>query len=142
MIAMREMTASDRPACAAIFEAAWNETFPTMARRIGVAEFATETSDEGVFVAAVDGNVCGFASLYAPDSFLHHLYVAPGAYRRGIGSALLHEAIRRADARLSLKCQLDNERALKFYAQHRFAEGERGADERGAWVLLHAPHTP
>lgn len=138
MIEVRPVAARDLPACAATFEAAWNNTFPHWPRRVGVADFIAETADEIVFVAAMTGRVCGFASLYAPESFLHLLYVAPAAQSQGVGSALLRTVLRNAAAPLSLKCQITNTRARAFYAKHGFAEAGVGEDEFGRWVRLKA----
>ena len=138
MIVIRQLTPADTPACIAIFEAAWNGAFPHALRTIDAAAFALETADETIVVATIDGQIIGFAALYAPDAFLHHLYVHPGVQRGGAGSALLREMIRRTNGALSLKCQLANTRARAFYAKHNFAEGERGEDHTGPWVRLHA----
>jgi GNAT superfamily N-acetyltransferase len=138
MIVVRDAAPADYPVCAAIFEAAWNEAFPHAARVVGVAELLAQTSDEAVIVALRDGRVRGLASIYLPDSFLHHLFVDPASRGQGVGSVLLRAAMARADAPLSLKCQLANTRALAFYGAHDFIEGERGDDDDGAWVRLHS----
>lgn len=139
MISVREIAPRDHPACAAIFEAAWTDAFSESPRTIGVAEFAAETRDELVIIATSGGKLCGFASIYLPDSFLHHLYVDPAQYRQGIGSILLREAMQRAPDKLRLKCQHSNNRARRFYAAHGFVEGERGDNSYGPWVLVMAP---
>ncbi|MEZ5957313.1 MAG: GNAT family N-acetyltransferase [Hyphomonadaceae bacterium] len=139
MITVRDITPRDHPACAAIFEAAWTDAFSDYPRAIGVAEFAAETRDESVIVAERNDLLCGFASIYVPDSFLHHLYIDPAHHRQGIGSALLGEAIKRAPDKLSLKCQQSNRRARSFYAAHGFVEGEWGDNSYGPWVLVTAP---
>lgn len=136
MISIREATPRDHPACAAIFEAAWNGAFPKAQRRIGVAELAAETRDELVIVALTETRLCGFASLYAPDAFLHHLYVAPDIQRRHVGSSLLREIQVRASAPLSLKCQAANAGARAFYAKHGFLKTGIGDDEYGPWISL------
>jgi ribosomal protein S18 acetylase RimI-like enzyme len=139
MISVREITPRDHPACAAIFEAAWTDAFSESPRTIGVAEFAAETRDELVIIATSGSKLCGFASIYMPDSFLHHLYVDPAQYRQGIGSILLREAMKRAPDKLRLKCQHSNNRARRFYAAQGFVEGEWGNNSYGPWVLVMAP---
>ena len=138
MIAIRDLTPADTLTCIAIFEAAWNSAFPHAPRTIDAARFAIETADEAVILATIDGEILGFAALYAPDAFLHHLYVRPGAQRGGVGSALLLETIGRTNGALNLKCQLSNTRARAFYAKHGFIGGECGEDATGPWVRLHA----
>ncbi|MEZ5959935.1 MAG: GNAT family N-acetyltransferase [Hyphomonadaceae bacterium] len=140
MIIIRDIEPQDHPACAAIFEAAWTDAFSVSPRTIGVAEFAMETKGEAVIVAVLSDRVCGFASIYLAESFLHHLYVDPAHHRHGIGSSLLHKAIQRAPDKLNLKCQHSNRHARDFYEAQGFVEGELGEDEYGLWVRLIAPY--
>jgi len=138
-VIVRKLTPMERWACAAILEAAWNAALPDAPRNIDAEQFATETVDELVLVAVANEGVIGFASIYAPDSFLHHLYVDPRTQGQGIGSLLLRESAARVTAPLTLKCQIANTRARAFYAKHGFAETGCGSDKYGRWVRLLAP---
>jgi len=63
-----------------------------------------------------DGGVEGFAVL--DGDMLGHLYVAPAAFGRGIGSALLDEAKRRRPGGFGFWVFQDNARARRFYEAH------------------------
>ena len=134
---IREFRRSDLKGCAAIYERAWNRALPAAQRSIPPEQLEAETDGERIFVAEEDGQVLGFASVWEPESFLHHLHVDPDHQRRGIGTALLQRVAQSGPLGMSLKCQLENLGALRFYAHHGFAEsGERGKDEFGEWVRL------
>jgi ribosomal protein S18 acetylase RimI-like enzyme len=137
---IRNLAPEDRLACATTFARAWSQAFPHLPRAPDVDAFDFETATENIRVAVDDSGVIGFASLYAPDSFLHHLYVEPDAQRRGVGEALLEDAISRAVNRLSLKCQVSNTHAMAFYTKRGLAKRDHGVDETGAWVRLYAPN--
>jgi ribosomal protein S18 acetylase RimI-like enzyme len=137
---VRAAAEADHAACAVIFTAAWNYAFPHAPRIIDVATFLAETADELVFVAEIGGAVAGFAALFAPEAFLHHLYVAPACHGAAIGSALLTRALSETGGPLSLKCQRSNVGAVRFYAQRGFTEFASGEDPSpGSWAYLRAP---
>lgn len=136
---IRDMRKSDKAACTDIFSRAWAQTFTHQPRQIDVREFERETKGEIVLVAQQDGRIVGFAGLYGPDSFLHHLYIDPLFHGRGLGRELVNAAVKRARGRVSLKCQLINENALAFYARLGFERGDEGDDGAGPWIRLWAP---
>jgi GNAT superfamily N-acetyltransferase len=70
------------------------------------------------WVAETGGQVVGFAVLDADEGVLDHLYLDPGAQRRGIGSALLATARAAYDGPLELWVFTDNAGARAFYAAH------------------------
>ena len=134
---VREFQHPDRAQCAALYELAWNDTFPDLQRSISPDQFEDETKGERILIAEIDGKVVGFASLWEPEAFLHHLHVSPDYHRRGIGTSLLERVLKLANSHVSLKCQVENRRALEFYRHHGFeAAGESGADSYGKWERL------
>jgi GNAT superfamily N-acetyltransferase len=84
-------------------------------------------------VGEIDGRFAGYCYVAAParDADLGRvaelvaLYVDPGTWRRGVGSALLEaaeaEAAARGYAQLSLWTFAENERARSFYQRHGWA---------------------
>lgn len=98
-------------------------------------------SSPGSFSVAVDdGTVVGFVHLAPPGpeapsvlrdpgaAVLFRLYVRPGRWDEGIGSALLDAAERRVDERFDrVRCVVyaDNDRARSFFASRGFEERER-----------------
>ena len=135
-IIVRPAQPDDAIACAQILTRGWKLAFPGSKRKVTLAMFAAETADETVLVAERGGKVIGFAALYAPENFLHHLYVHPRAHRRGAGTALLRAAQAMASGPISLKTQRANTRARAFYNKHGFALIEEGIDSNGPWVRL------
>ena len=105
---------------------------------VGVEDFRDATRGEFIFIAVRDGSLVGFVSVWKPSCFVHHLFVDPVFQGRGVGSALLrHVAMLAGDRPLSLKCQLENHSALRFYESRGFQPtASRGCDEFGDWVEL------
>lgn len=136
---IRRARPTDTQALTKVLADGWKRAFTGGGRKVDVALFLAETEGETVFVAERAGRILGFAAVYEPESFLHHLYVWPSVHRRGVGSALLKIARDCAREPLSLKTQAKNERAQAFYAAHGFYETERGDDGGGTWVRLQAP---
>ncbi len=138
-ISIRDFVAGDTEACAGIFDRAWHAGHPYAPREIDVVAFAMETKDERVLVAEAAGKIAGFVSLYAPEAFVHHLYVEPGCQGRGIGRALLQRAVALAGGKATLKCQLRNPQTLRFYRRLGWRESETGEAEFGPWVMMMSP---
>jgi GNAT superfamily N-acetyltransferase len=101
-------------------------------------------TEQRVTVAERDGAIIGFIA--ETDGWLHHLYVAAGALRSGVGSLLLADAQGRQE-RLDLWCFRENARARWFYEKHGFVAAEftdgggneaRLADVRYRWTATPA----
>jgi GNAT superfamily N-acetyltransferase len=96
--------------------------------------------EDGAWVFEEDGRVLGFAVLDAEG--LHHLYVAPDAQRRGIGSALFRCARAARPEGFEFWVFRDNAGARRFYEAHGArclyetdgaANEERTPDARYEW---------
>ncbi len=138
-VSIREARLEDAPACAKILRDGWKRAFPRQRRKVDVRIFLNETEGETVLVAERRGRVIGFAAIYVPEHFLHHLYVEPRNHRKGVGSLLLSAVRDRVSGPISLKTQTENVRARNFYAKHGFAITEAGDDGNGPWVRMTAP---
>ena len=86
---------------------------------------------QAVSVAEFDSTAAGFIAVN--DGWIHHLYVAPAYWRRGIGTRLIQHAISHASS-LRLWTFQNNRAARKFYGKFGFEEVEftdgSGNDER------------
>ena len=134
---IRRATALDLDEAAALFERVANLAMPWLPRDTqNAAAFLAAAEEEIVWVAVEGGRIVGLVALFPPDAFLHSLYVAPEAQRRGIGQALLAAAAAAADRPLSLKVQERNLPARRFYARAGFTQGERGVTDGAAWLSL------
>lgn len=138
-ILVRDFVPGDAAACVSIFERAWHAGHAYAPRRIDASVFEAETKDETLVVAEHAGTIVGFASVYRPQSFIHHLYVDPDFARQGIGSALLERSVVLSGGRASLKCQTRNAAALAFYRRLGWIEVAAGVGEFGAWVAMRSP---
>jgi putative acetyltransferase len=78
--------------------------------------FGGRVEHADVRIAELDGRVCGFAVI--GDDVLGHLYVDPGSQRRGVGTALLEEAMRARPHGFTLWTHQANDRARHFYDKH------------------------
>jgi ribosomal protein S18 acetylase RimI-like enzyme len=139
-VVIRAGTKADRKRLAEIFLAARRHAFvwiPPDSFRL--SDFARETHGETILVAESGGEILGFAALWEPDAFLHHLYVDPAMHRRGIGMTLMRAVRALCDRPLELKCQTGNRAAIRFYEKLGFTRGETGVSEMGPWVRYRAP---
>jgi GNAT superfamily N-acetyltransferase len=94
-------------------------------------DFDSSTQDEEIWVAEEGGLLVGFVSIFREDNFIHNLYVEPKQPPRGIGSALLKTAEATFTDMGTLKCLVQNERALAFYLKngwHIISAGDAGKD--------------
>ena len=101
------------------------------------ANFTKVSDTETVVVCCgQDGDVLGFVSVYEPESFIHHLYVAPNYQGLGVGTALLHSLEAWVPMPWHLKCVERNENALAYYLSQGWVEENRAQGPEGAYVLL------
>lgn len=136
---IRQFLTQDAKTLAQIYLDARRKAFHWIApETFQLEDFTEDTINESIFVAGSPGSPpLAFLSLWEPDTFIHHLYVAPNAQRCGYGAALI-DHVKRLYPDLSLKCLLRNEAALRFYEKQGFLNtGERGRSDHGEWVWLY-----
>lgn len=111
--------ASDRDECtlSRIYLVCRSETFYWISKNsFSLHDFKRDTEGETVVVAVEDETIVGFASIWAKDNFLHHLFVDSVFQGRGIGKRLLDHCLGGLLKRPArLKCVIRNERACRFY---------------------------
>lgn len=135
---VRPCVKADTVFCIAILALAGRDAFGPV---VDAAAFQAATLGEQILVAERDGVVMGFAAVYtgaAPEHFLHHLYVHPAHSGKGIGAQLLAAVVARFGPQLSLKTQMSNTGARRFYARAGWREdaGDCGVDAVGAWIRV------
>jgi GNAT superfamily N-acetyltransferase len=103
-----------------------------------LAGFREQTDGELLFVSASERHIAGFISVWAQEWFVHHLFVDPVFQNRGVGIGLLtHVAMLAGENALTLKCQTENQDAIRFYTRFGFnPTGLQGNDEFGEWIQL------
>lgn len=130
---VRRVRSDELLACARLYVRVLRETFTWLPpERHREEDFLRAATDEEVYVALRDGRLVGLAALYAPQNFLHSLYVADRGC--GIGKALLDHIAETLDGPLSLKCQAANVRAQAFYVREGFKCVEAGEDGGVPWL--------
>jgi GNAT superfamily N-acetyltransferase len=144
MIAVRPSTTDDAAAMQAIYSlcitsAIW---LPESAKQSPV--FEENSVGEIVHVAAKeDGQVIGFVSVQAGNSFVHHLYVHPDAHGNGVGQRLLSSLESWLPRPWQLKCVRRNIEAFGFYTRIGWYEVGAGESEHGPFaVLAYDPRHP
>jgi ribosomal protein S18 acetylase RimI-like enzyme len=127
---IRRATPADADAVGRIFVAARDE-MPYLPRidddaRSSLGSLLVER--HRLWVWDSDGEIAGFVGLN--DYEVTHLYVAPHAQRRGIGTAMLEHAKTVSPERLQLWVFQKNHGARRFYERHGFRLARRtdGAD--------------
>ena len=137
MFSIREATPYDNPDLSHIYwtcsqQADW---LPSSAKN--QVDFARDTEGEIIWVAVdCNGQVLGFVSIWRPDSFVHHLYIAPSAQGQGIGSALLASLTECIPRPWRLKCVQSNTIALTFYQKQGWKKVGDGHSPTGDYWLL------
>jgi len=117
-VRLRPAEPGDADALAAIFLDARRTSMPWLARVHGEAETrwwigAVVLVGQAVLVAERDGRPVGFAAV--EGDVLAHLYVAPGAWRSGVGRRLLAAAQAMRPHGLRLRTFARNAPARAFY---------------------------
>ena len=132
-LTVRRVRPEELGACAAIYVGVLRETFTWIApERHREADFYRAAREEEVYVAIYDGRIVGLATLFAPQNFLHSLYVTERG--RGVGKALIDHVSGTLDGPLQLKCQAANTRAQAFYLREGFRVTEYGDDGDVPWI--------
>jgi GrpB-like predicted nucleotidyltransferase (UPF0157 family)/ribosomal protein S18 acetylase RimI-like enzyme len=124
---LRPATPADGDAVATVLLASRREFLPYLPSPRTEAEIRAWMRDvviprEHVVVAELDGRIVGYVASHgtASESWISHLYLAPGFTRNGIGSALLAHALEFATRPVRLWAFQQNTAARLFYERHGF----------------------
>ena len=100
-------------------------------------DFATVSQGERVYVIKeCAAEPAGFVSVYEPESFIHHLFVAPQFQRQGLASSLLASLHKWLPLPWRLKCVRANTDARSFYVAKGWQEAGAGEGEDGGYLVL------
>lgn len=99
-------------------------------------DFEKLTQGELTLVAFFDTIPVGFISIWMPNNFIHHLYVASEHQGKKIGTNLLKAALEKMAFPVTLKCLEKNSKAISFYKRKGFVEKEKGNSEHGPYILF------
>lgn len=115
-IEIKPATAADKTALAEIYLIDRQQDFPWVTDP-QLQDYQQDSRGEFVLVAWIDGQRAGFCTLYRLANFIHLLFVAPTFRHLKVGEQLLTEMRQYATQPLTLKCVIENEAALRFYAK-------------------------
>jgi GNAT superfamily N-acetyltransferase len=138
--AIRRAELPDMKACARLYVETGRADFQWRpASYFRADDFLGYAEHEDVWVADRGGAVVGFLTYFAPEHFLHYLFVARAARGGGIGSALIAHARAHYGAPHGLKVDVPNGGARRFY--ERLGYVEVGSGEMGGvdWIELRSP---
>lgn len=99
-------------------------------------DFEKQTQGEYILTAHINHIVVGFISIWMPNNFIHHLYVDTKYQGKNIGTELLKAAIQKTVFPITLKCLVNNTKAVEFYIKKGFAEKSRGHSSNGTYILF------
>lgn len=134
---IRPATKRDLSAIAGIYAHAIRsaEWLPGSARQ--EADFAAASAGEEIHVlCSKNTEVQGFVSVWKPESFVHHLYVAPHYQGQGVGTALLASLADWLPYPWTLKCVDANVFAMSFYLARGWKVVGIGDGEHGKHSVL------
>ena len=140
---MREPTTADLPRLRELFLDARRKTFhwndPAIYK---LSDFDTETEGETLLLADVRGAIAGFVAWWAPENFVHHLYIDSAFQRRGLGQLLLQGCLDRLGGKAQLKCVARNTPAVAFYQALGWRILQTDTGPEGEFHLMGSPRTP
>lgn len=136
---IREASQADYPALRRIYLDSRRESFFwANSEEFALEDFDKETADEYILVAESQLGIVGYASLYLPDDFIHHLFVHPDSAGQGVGTMLVKAAIDKMNKPARLKCVSENRRALAFYEKNGWRKVvEEGDPGPKYWVMVY-----
>ncbi|AUI88032.1 GNAT family N-acetyltransferase [Vibrio azureus] len=100
-----------------------------------LSDFEKDTDGECIWVAFSENKIVGFISIWEPDCFIHHLYVAKSYQGKNVGKKLLQKA-KSLYPTLSLKCMTKNKQAIDFYQKNDFISVSKNSDSLGCYYLM------
>ena len=103
---------------------------------VGLDSFKQLIEDEELYLAIEKEVPVGFVSIFAEQSFIHHLYVLPQFQRRGFGKALMSHIGNKYEHPLSLKCEKENKPAVSFYKKSGWKIFKKGSEIDGTEYIL------
>ncbi|MFS2011844.1 GNAT family N-acetyltransferase [Azospirillum sp. CT11-132] len=144
-IAIRSARSADSERCAEIFLHGRRQAFSWQpADRFGLDDYYDCVREDAVLVAEAAeggtgaGTVVGFVSLDPQAGVIHNLFIDPGWHKRGIGSALLREALallRGGPHPVELACAARNAAARAFYERNGWTPVAPPSDQPDTLVL-------
>jgi putative acetyltransferase len=132
-VRLRRYDARDEDAAIALWLRTWQAAYPQLDFAERLAWWRERWRDElvpdaEIMIAEDGGVIIGFVSVDPRTLYLDQIVVAPEQWGSGVGAALVAEAKRRSPMGLDLDVNIDNARAIRFYAKHGFVISGAGVN--------------
>lgn len=101
-----------------------------------LSDFDESTKDELILVALIGNKIVGFISIWVPDKFIHNLFILQDFQGKGVGTALVNEAVKRVGLPLTLKCIKSNIKAVNYYKSHNWKIEKEEMGNEGLYYLM------
>lgn len=136
-ILVLETKQSDLEELREIFFTVRRNTFHWIApEELKLSDFDESTKDELILAAFIKNKIVGFISIWVPDKFIHNLFVSQDFQDKGVGTALINEAIKRVGLPLTLKCVKSNTKAFNYYKSHNWKTEKEEMGNEGLYYLM------
>jgi putative acetyltransferase len=137
---LRPYRADDEDASIALWLETWRQAYPTINFDARVDWWRARWCNELVPVAQIvvaeqDNALIGFVTIDG-TGYLDQLVVSPSQWGSLVSGALVDEAKRLSPARVTLKVNADNARAIKFYKRNGFKKTGDEVNSSGRTVDL------
>lgn len=126
---------SDFPELWKLFNEARHEGDGFPDKESDYADFLEAVDGERILVARTGSKIVGFASIWEPDTFLHHLYVSPSCQCQGVGKTLLQHCIDQFGLPMTLKCNESSTGACQFYETLGWRNTGKAEGPEGSYIL-------
>ena len=130
---LRRYDARDEDAAIALWLRTWQAAYPQLDFAERLPWWRERWRDElvpaaEIMIAEAGGEIIGFVTVDPRTLYLDQIVVAPEQWGSGVGAALVAEAKRRSPMGLDLDVNIDNARAIRFYAKHGFVISGAGVN--------------
>lgn len=105
-------------------------------KELKLSDFDESTKDELILAAFIKNRIVGFVSIWVPDKFIHNLFVLQDFQGKGVGTALIYEAIKKVGLPLTLKCVKSNTNAFNYYKSHNWKIEKEEMSNEGLYYLM------
>lgn len=124
-VTLRRYQAADEDAAIKLWQRTWQAAYPQIDFAARLDWWRKRWREEllpaaQVVVAENGGTLAGFVTIDPKTRYLDQLVVAPEYWRSGVGAILLDEARRLSPHGIDLDVNIDNARAIGFYAKQGF----------------------
>ncbi|HMK69693.1 MAG TPA: GNAT family N-acetyltransferase [Xanthobacteraceae bacterium] len=130
---LRRYQPSDEDAAVTLWLRSWQAAYPELDFAARLDWWRERWRNElapsaDIVIAEADGDMIGFVTVDRRTRYLDQLVAAPERWGAGVGTALIAEAKGLSPSGLDLDVNIDNARAIRFYAREGFVVSGGGVN--------------